>query len=198
MKIKFYLCLLILMMTYSKLYTQQRNTADKFLIYLNHYQSKELEAIITPDFKFKREFVTKTTDRKEFLSSYLEDSKTLKAKFHVIENASEKNKNDYVVEDRSLYLKLLDVKFPKWKMTITTAGEKVSSVTLAPTEDYKNYITELNSKGEKFNSWMKKHYPEVDLAKLTDLPQTLHYLYAYVDAKGIKLSDLQQYDETAD
>jgi hypothetical protein len=193
MKIKLYLCLLIVVISNSKAFTQQKNMPDKFLSYLNNYQHIELETIITPDFKFKREFVTKITDRKEFLSRYLEDSKTLKAKFLVIGKYNEK---DYLVKDESLYLKLLDVKFPKWKMTITTTGEKVSMVTLAATEDYKNYVTELDSKWEKFNSWVSKHYPEVNLAKLTDLSQILHYLYAYVDAQGIKLSDLQHYDES--
>lgn len=197
MKIKSYLCLLMVAISCIIVSAQQKNTADKFLIYLNNYQKKELEAIITPDFKFKREFASKTTDRQEFLNNYLKDSKTLMAKFRVIYQYNEKNQGFYVVEDQSLYLKLLDVKFPQWKMTITTSGEKVSEVTLAPTEDYDNYITEMGSKGEKFNSWMNKNYPKVNLAK-TALSQMLDYLYAYVDYQGVKLSDLQQYDDTVD
>ncbi|MFC5872342.1 hypothetical protein [Chryseobacterium arachidis] len=185
MKIKFCLCLLTIVINYITLSAQQNNTADKFLSYLNNYQKKELESILTPDFKFKREFTSKITDRNEFLNKYLEDSKTLDAKFQVIKKYDEKNQNNYLVEDQSLYMKLLDVKFPTWKMSIATIGDKVSMVTLAPTEDYDNYIKEVGSKGQKFNSWMNKNHPEVNLAK-TGLSQILNYLYAYVDSLKIK------------
>jgi hypothetical protein len=175
----------------------QENTADQFLKYLNSYQKEELARMITPDFKFKRKFATKTTDRKEFLYKYLEDSKALRAKFKVIEKPDGKTQNYYVVEDQSQYLKLLDVKFPKWNMTITTVGGKVSEVILAPTEDYDTYVAELNSKGEKFNAWMQERHPKVRLEKLTDLAQVVDYLNEYVQSEGIFLSDLQQYDESA-
>lgn len=198
MKIKLYLCLLISVISCITLSAQEKNTADKFLSYLNNYKKKELENIITPDFKFKREFVNKTTDRQEFLHKYLEDSETLAAKFYVIKKYSEKNKDYYVVQDQSLYLKLLDVEFPQWNMTITTTGEKVSEVTLAATEDYDNYITEVGLKGEKFNSWMKKTHPEVKLEKVTDVSRILDYLYAYIDSQGIRWSDLQQYDDVVE
>lgn len=196
MKIKFCLSLLMIVFSCSKVFTQQANTADKFLNYLNDYNKKELESIITPDFQFKREFAKKITDRKEFLNKYLEDSETLVAKFHVIKKSNEKNPNDYVVKDQSQYLKLLDVKFPTWKMSIATKGDKVSSVTLAPTEDYDGYIAEINSKTEKFNSWMNEHHSEVNLRNLTDLSQILEYLNEYVESQGILLSDLQAYDES--
>lgn len=196
MKIKTSLCLLLTVIGCMTISAQKTSTADQFLNYLNKYQKKELTAIITPDFKFKRQFSTKTTGRKEFLDSYLEDSQTLIAKFKVIKKPDGKNQNYYVVEDQSQYLKLLDVQFPKWNMTITTVAGKVSQVLLAPSDDYDTYIAELNSKGEEFNTWMHENYPEVDLTKLTDVSQTLEYLNNYVDSKGILSSYLQKYDES--
>lgn len=196
MKIKYYLCLLMAVISCATVSSQKMNTADKFLNYLNKYKKKELAAITTPDFKFKRKFSTKITGKKEFLGSYLEDSQTLIAKFHVVKKPNGKSQNYYVVEDQSQYLKLLNVKFPRWNMTITTVAGKVSQVMLAPTEDYDTYITELNSKAEQFNSWMNENYPEVDFDKVTDITQILEYMNAYVESKGILTSDLQQYDES--
>lgn len=196
MKTKLYLCLLMAAVNSVTVSAQKMNTADKFLDYFNNYQKKELAGIITPDFKFKRKFSKVVTDRKEFLNKYLEDSETLIAKFEVISKPEGKNQNYYVVEDQSQYLKLLDVQFPKWNMTITTAAGKVSQVMLAPTEDYDNYVTDLASKTEQFNAWMQENHPEVNLEKLKDLSRDLEYLYEYIESKGILLSDLQQYDES--
>lgn len=196
MKTKLYLCLLMAAISSITVSAQKMSTADQFLSYFNNYQKKELAGMLTPDFKFKRKFSTVITDRKEFLNKYLEDSETLIAKFKVIKKPDGKNQNYYVVEDQSQYLKLLDVKFPKWNMTITTAAGKVSQVMLAPTNDYDNYVTELTSKTEKFNSWMNDNHPEVDLEKPTDLSLSLEYLNEYIESKGILLSDLQQYDES--
>ncbi|MCX8525595.1 hypothetical protein OF897_16905 [Chryseobacterium formosus] len=197
MKVKSYLYLLLVLISSITISAQKISTTDQFLSYFNNYQKKELEGIITSDFKFKREFSKVITDRKEFLNKYLEDSQTLIAKFKVIKKPDGKNQNYYVVEDQSQYLKLLDVKFPRWNMTITTTAGKVSQAMLSPTNDYDNYVTELTSKTEKFNSWMEENHPEIDLEKLKDLSQVLEYLNEYVKSKGILLSDLQQYDESA-
>jgi len=198
MKIKSYLCLLLVVISSITISAQKMSTADQFLSYFNNYQKKELTGIITSDFKFKREFSEVITDRKEFLNKYLEDSQTLIAKFKVIKKPEGENQNYYVVEDQSQYLKLLDVKFPKWNMTITTAAGKVSQAMLSPTSDYDNYVTELTSKTEKFNSWMEENHPEVDWEKLKDLSQVLEYLNEYVESKGILLPDLQQYDDSTE
>lgn len=66
MKIKSYLCLLLVVIICITVSAQKMSTEDKFLNYFNNYQKKELEGIITSGFKFKREFSKVITDRKSF------------------------------------------------------------------------------------------------------------------------------------
>lgn len=196
MKVKSYLYLLMVAVSSITVSAQKMTTADKFINYFNKYQKNAIIKITTSDFKFKDQFSEETMDKYEFLTDYFDDCETVIAKYKVIKKTTQKNKSYYVVEEQSQYLKLLNIKFAKWNMTITTLGGKVSQVILSPTKDYDNYITELNSKTEKFNSWMKENHPEVDLDKLEDLSQILEYLNDYNISKGILLSDLQQYDES--
>lgn|GEM_PF-5409537 len=195
MKYPLNLYLFFLIISTISVSAQRTTVADKFLNYLNNYKKKELATIITPNFKINRTFSKKITDKREFLGNYLEESESFIAKYKVISKSIQKNKSKYLVEDQSQYLKLLDVKFPKWNLTITTVTGKVSSVTLAPTDDYDTYIAELNSKIAKFNSWMQEDHPETDLEKI-GIPEVLEYLHKYVESKGILMSNLQNYDET--
>lgn len=172
----------------------QENPADKFLKYFNNYQKKELALMTTSDFKFSNESSDGTLDRYDFFTFYFDDCETLLTKYKVIKKTTQKTKSEYLVEEQSQFFKLLDVKFPKWNMTITTVKGEVDKVTLTPAEGYDAHTAELKSGTEKFDAWMNEHYPEVDLEKLTDPFPILDYLNKYVQSRGILLSDLQQYD----
>jgi hypothetical protein len=176
-------------------FSQKNNPSQKFITYLNNYQEKELATIITSDFKLKRSFSSIVTNRKEFLASYLKDCETLIAKYKIIEQPNEENQNYYLVLDQSQYLKLLQVKFPTWKMFIKTVAGKVSEVTLEPTEDYESYLEELNSKTELFYTWMSENYPEADIQNTNDLSVTIDYLNTYIQLNDVGLFELEQYDD---
>ncbi|WP_153393225.1 hypothetical protein [Chryseobacterium vaccae] len=196
MKTKLYLCLLMAAVSSITVSAQTMSLADQFISYFNNYQKKELAMMTTSDFKFKNESSDEILNRYDFFTFYFDDSETLLSKYKIIKKTTQKDKTYYVVEEQSQFFKLLDVKFPKWNMTITTVEGEVDEVALTPTEGYDAYMTELKSKTEKFDAWMTEHYPKVDLEELTDPFLILEYLNKYVQSKGISLSGLQKYDES--
>lgn len=147
----------------------------------------------TADFTFTRDFSKKITDREEFLNRYLKDSQTLSAQFISIQKTEDKNQTHYLVEDHSEFMKLLGIKSPIWKLTITVSDGKVSEMMLARTEAYDAYVQETRSKSEPFYLWIGTHHKEVAVEKLADVSQLLKLLVEYVNFKGLSQSGLHQY-----
>ena len=174
---------------------QTKLVSEKFIECLNNYQGKELSKIITADFKIVRTFSNEVTGRAAFLGSYMKDSKSLIAKYKIVERPAGKDKNYYVVLDQSQYLKLLDVKFPTWKMKIATIKGKISRVTLEPTADYDAYQEELESKTATFNVWMSENYPNIPSSNLSEMRVILNFLHTYLELKNVGIWELQKYDD---
>jgi hypothetical protein len=134
--------------------------AEKFLDFLNTYQIDSLLKLVADNFKLTRTYATYSNDKKSLLDKYVPNSKNFNAKYLVIKSTNNEQTTNFLVEDRSDYLKYLNINYPKWKIKITTNRQgRVESMIIDTTESYQSYLIQMKKKSEQFESWMKQKYP---------------------------------------
>jgi hypothetical protein len=139
--------------------TAQNSVVEKFFQYTNNFQVDSLRSILTEDFTFRRTFTTRTNSKSNFLNDYMPLSKQFNGKFILRKVISEDEPTQYLVEDQSDYLELLDIQYPQWILTIETKGDSIQSVLEDTTDTYIMYKMESKLKDHAFSTWLLLHYP---------------------------------------
>lgn len=136
------------------------SSGEKFFIFLNAYQKDSLQNLLTDDFVLKRTFTHYQNDKQSFLENYLTFSKALNGKYLLLNVINESEPQQFLVEDRSDYLKYLKVDYPTWKITISTEHNKIKLVIIDTTAVYQKYLSEIKIADKKFKAWLIANYPE--------------------------------------
>jgi hypothetical protein len=134
--------------------------AEKFISFLNDYDSTRLDSLLTPDFELKRNFVNYHHDRERFMGQYIMYNRNLKGKFKILETISTKNPIQFLVEDQSIYFDKLEIKYPTWKITLHIKNQQIQKMVLDSTNYYHQYVEDSKLKGGQFNDWVKEKYPD--------------------------------------
>ncbi len=160
---------------------QNSNTpAHKFLTFLNHYETDSLQILLSDDFQLRRTYTDYSNDKFSLLDQYLPHSKNFNGKFKILKTLSEADPVQFLVEDRSDYLKYLKMDSPTWKMSIFTMGDKVQHVTIDTTQTYQKYLADLKVKDAAFGRWLLQKHPD----------DTQEILY---NTKGLLIRRLKEY-----
>lgn len=176
------LSILLFLLSISRVYGQSpKATADKYLEFLNEYQSDSLRNLLTDDFLIKRTFANYTNDKSSFLNSYITYSKNFNGKYRVLEVVADEETVHYLVEDQSDYLKYLRIEYPTWKIAVTTKENKVQTVVIDTTETTSKYLADVKKKDIGFKDWMKNRHPEENQASLYNV-------------EGLLIKRLKEYD----
>jgi hypothetical protein len=130
------------------------------------YQTHNLESLLSDDFIFERTCFGYTNNKNSFIVEYIPSSKTLNARFKLLKVVVDKPSKVFLVEEQSDYLKYLGVTYPTWKMTIVLSNKLVKKVIIDSTDSWPKYQAELLKKGEDFERWVKKKYPNETEAQL--------------------------------
>lgn len=137
-----------------------KSTPDKFLDFLNNYQTDNLRVLVADSFQLQRTYITYKNDKTSFIEEYVPNSKNFNGKYTVLKATYNKQTTEFLVKDQSDYLKYLDIDYPKWKIILTTNSKgKISSMTIDSTESYQTYLLQVKQKDENFESWLKVNYP---------------------------------------
>ena len=140
---------------------QVRTPAEKFLNFLNTYQSDSLRSLLADNFRFHRGYINTSYDKQTFLDKYVSRSKDLHAGFKVVQTSSKDNITSFWVEDQSDYLKYLDIPTYTWVLSIETdQQQKITGMLIDTTEGYTKYNAAALEKGDKFRQWLNEKYPE--------------------------------------
>ena len=104
------------------------SNSDKFLRFLNNYQTDSLANSISDSFHILRTFTKYSNDKFSFLNTYVPDSKNTGGQFEILNAVKKDNTTNYLVKDKSFYFKYLNIDLPKWKIAITcNAQNKIES-----------------------------------------------------------------------
>lgn len=134
--------------------------AEKFISFLNDYDSTRLDSLLTPDFELKRNFVNYHHDREKFMDQYIMYNRNFKGKFKILETISSKNPVQFLVEDQSIYFDKLQIQYPTWKITLYVKNQQIQKMMLDSTNYYHSYVEESKLKANPFHDWIKEKYPE--------------------------------------
>lgn len=163
--------------------TQSPNTpAHKFITFLNHYEIDSLQILLTDDFLLDRTYTYFTNSKSSLLDQYLPHSKNLNGKFKILKTLSDTEPVQFLVEDRSDYLKYLNIDCPSWKIAISIRGEKVYRATIDTTQSYQKYLADLKVKDAAFTRWLLDKHP--------DEPQEILY-----NTKGLLIRRLKEFSK---
>ncbi len=137
------------------------NVAQKFLAFLNNYQTDSLHNLVADNYQLKRTYTTYTNDKLSFIEEYIPTVENYKGKYRILKTTANGPITDFLVEDQSDYLKYLIIQYPKWKIQITANGkEKIESMIIDTTDNYQDYLIQAKEKGHQFDRWMKEKYPD--------------------------------------
>jgi hypothetical protein len=141
-----------------------------FLDFVNNYQGDSLNNILAEDFQLTSpNTVSNNINKKTFLGEYLKTTKAFNGKYNIIKVVSENEPKTFLIKDQSDYLKFLKVESPIWKITITKNDDsKIKEVRMDTTTNFNEYVTNIQTKEQLFNNWLKKNYPKETLEILHD------------------------------
>jgi len=93
----------------------------------------------------------------------------------ILKTINNKEPRQFLVEDRSDYLKYLGVRNPTtWVITIRTIGNKIDEVIVDTTETSNKYFKDVKEKSDQFTAWVSKKYPyDIPTGKLYDTANLL-------------------------
>jgi hypothetical protein len=137
----------------------QDQQAYRFIRFLNEYNTDSLAPLLAENFQWKRTFGSSGHDKRSFLENYIPVSKAYNAGFLILRTISPANPVQFLVEDKSDYLKYLEIPAPTWKLFITVKQDKIETVTVDTTASSKRYFEQASKKTEKFESWWDIQYP---------------------------------------
>lgn len=140
--------------------------AEKYIEFLNNYQKDSLDALLTDDFVQRRTFVKFSNDKASLLNWYIPYSQAVDGKFEILEVISDNEPKQFLVKDISEYFRYLKIDYPKWKLIISSKGNKVSEVVIDTTKSYQKYISQLKKKDEQFRNWLKTNHPNEELSHI--------------------------------
>ena len=145
----------------------KRSSKSDFFGFLNNYQSDSLQSLLADNFKIVRTFTTNKTDRKRFFEYYIPVSKNFNSKFEILKSEVTGESETYLVKDESDYLRLLDIDFPKWNITLKKNSKgQIESAIFDTTETFQKYLQQSNSKGKAFENWLHLKYPDEKIENL--------------------------------
>jgi hypothetical protein len=165
MKSLFFLVVGFFMSYHQYSYSQQLEKKGKMFIHsLNTYNTKQLEKMISTDFCITRDFTSFQHNRSSFLSSYIHNSKILRAKFEILTMQQSENQLELIVLDYSDYITYLAIKAPTWKIILSFQDATINRMHIVATAESKNYLNLVKLKDDQFKSWHEAHYPLEELA----------------------------------
>lgn len=140
----------------------------KFLEFLNQYEKDSLNTILADDFYYiSLNTNSDSIDKQTFLGERLKRIKVFHGEYNLLKILSKTEPEVFLVEDRSDYLKLLNVDFPIWKITIKKdINSKIKQVIQDTTGNFEKYCAAIQSKEEVFKNWLKIKYPKETLMEL--------------------------------
>jgi hypothetical protein len=167
-KVLFFLLLLPL------LSAAQEQTAMRFMNYMNEYQADSLRSMLSENFVLTRTFTSYTNDKTSFIDKYISNAKNCNAKFISIKTLKADNPVQFLAEDKSDYLKYLDIRPLLWKISITVNNDKIESMTVDTVKGATNeYFTQIRVKMKMFEDWLNKEYPGEINGRLYEEPGLL-------------------------
>src|SRR5687767_14791526 len=122
--------LLLLILFFPMLAPAQEQRARQFMDLLNEYHKDSLEAMLADNFMMKRTYSSNSNDKTSFLNNYVSSSKNCNAKFIIIKTLNAENPAQFLAEDKSDYLKYLDIRPVLWKIIINVKNDKIETMTL--------------------------------------------------------------------
>ena len=138
---------------------------EKFIYFLNSYQSDSLETLLTDDFELVRNYSNFKNDRSTFLNDYILHSKAYNGKYEILKTLKT---NQFLVEDRSDYFKYLKIENPKWIFTFFTSNDKINLLNIDSTKGYSKFQSEIRKENLYFDNWIKEKHPEITLQKISN------------------------------
>jgi len=138
---------------------KNKPVAETFLDLLNRYQKDSLKIVTADSFQLDEQFVQHSTNKAEFIDSFVSFSKAVGGKFIIVKKVRESEPMVFLAEDVSYYLKYFNLKAPVWKLTISTKEGKVTKMISDTTEGYQAYLNEFILKHNKFIEWLNLKYP---------------------------------------
>jgi len=160
-----------------------KSNSDKFMDFLNNYQTDSLRTLLDDNFQVKRTYVTFTNDKATFIDTYIPTSKNFNGKYIILNSSYDQRESEYLVEDRSDYFKYLKIDYPKWKIKLTVNEQsKIETMTIDSTETYQTYKFQMQQKDKEFEIWLATNYPN----------ETKEKLYS---TSGLILKRLKEYAE---
>ncbi|NOT51510.1 MAG: hypothetical protein HOP10_09560 [Chitinophagaceae bacterium] len=166
---------ILFVLSFFPLFTNaQEQTAKRFIDFLNDYKTDSLEGMLAEDFVLKRTFTGYTNDKTSFIKDYVSNAKNCNAKFISIKTLKANNPVQLLAEDKSDYLKYLDIRPLLWKLVITINNEKIESMIVDTVQGATNeYFTQIRIKMKKFEDWLNKEYPGEINGRLYEEPGLL-------------------------
>lgn len=152
----------------------QEQTARRFMNYMNEYQADSLRAMLEDSFTLERTFTGYINDKTSFIDKYISNAKNCNAKFISIKTLKADNPVQLLAEDKSDYLKYLDIRPLLWKITIDVNNDKIKSMIVDTVRGATNeYFTQIRRKIQLFEDWLNKEYPGEINGRLYEEPGLL-------------------------
>ncbi|MES1181905.1 MAG: hypothetical protein ABUL44_03830, partial [Flavobacterium sp.] len=134
---------------------------SNFFEFLNNYQSDSLQSLLADNFEIVRTFTNNKTDRKRFFEYYMPVSKNFNSKFKILKSEITEQSEKYLVEDESDYLRVLNIDFPEWNITLyKNSKNQIERAIFDTTKTFQKYLLQSNSKGKAFETWLHLKYPD--------------------------------------
>ena len=158
----------------------EQKIAERFLTFLNTYQSDSLDLILDDSFVVERSFVNVRHDKTLFLKQYITWCKMLDGHYEMLRQLESCGSQRFLVRDQSYYFDYLGVKPATWILSIYVADEKVVKLHIGATDDYLQFQLDMKERLALFETWLNKTYPN----------ETLQNLY---EEDGLLLKRLKEY-----
>jgi hypothetical protein len=140
---------------------------EKFIYFLNAYQTDSLQNLITNKFELIRTYSNLRNDRNTFLQDYVSASKAYNGKYEILKIINNSKPRKFLVEDKSDYFKYLKIENPTWVFTIFLNGNKIQKLNIDSTKGYSKFQSDIRRKNMDFDSWVKEKHKDITLENIT-------------------------------